>query len=284
MNNSPLLCLPREIRDQIYRHVMLGIGPTCHKSSSCNPSIYIRDFRLNPSSASPKTNTPDVWAVTARDHPILYTCRQLCDEAFESFLFTNEFVQNISAPPLTTSACKFVALFVRSLGDKSHLVRKLGLGIEDPTEDVLEKLLDWMIMFKNCQKRLRPGALVLRVKFTRPTTTPPLFSPVGQTWTIAPKDENVMALEIHLCDEGKSWSIFDQAKELDRKARQRGTERVLKSCRDSGMKGIEEREKAWREERRLWHEETWTALHYKFECWMKIMDGLQPRKRLTEEG
>jgi len=75
-----------------------------------------------------------------------------------------------------------------------------------------------------------------------------------------------------------------EAKELDRKARQRGTERVLKSCRDSGMKGIEEREKAWREERRLWHEETWTALHYKFECWMKIMDGLQPRKRLTEEG
>ncbi|KAI5205025.1 hypothetical protein E4T39_03134 [Aureobasidium subglaciale] len=211
---------------------------------------------------------PDVLAITARDHPILNTCHQICDEGFDTFLSNTEFVQDIIVTSLTESACKFISSFIKGLGGKKHMVRRMGLAIEEPDEDSLRKLLDWLIMLRNAE-RIKPGVLVLRVKLRRPTKSPPLFSPVGESWTITPKDEDLMTLNIVVGDERSSWKEFDRSMILDWEGRQQGTDRVLGACRASGMESVKDREIAWRKERRLWWEETRETMRQKLGSWLE---------------
>ncbi|KAI4726262.1 hypothetical protein E4T49_06041 [Aureobasidium sp. EXF-10728] len=222
---------------------------------------------------------PDILAITARDHPLLNTCHQISDEGFDAFLSNNEFVQDILVTSLTASACKFVSLFIKGIGDRVHLVRRMGLAIEEPDEDLLAKLMDWLIMVANAE-RIRTGVMILRMKLKRPTKGPPLFSPMGESWTIAPKDEDVMIMNVVVGDERASWAEFEKSKELDWDGRQRGTDRVLDSCRVAGMESVKDREKAWREERRVWWEETWQAMREKYRGWLEVMDDLKPRPKV----
>jgi len=221
---------------------------------------------------------PDILAITARDHPLLNTCHQISCEGFEAFLANNEFIQDILVTSLASSACKFLSLFIKGIGDKVHLVRRMGLAIEEPDKDLFAKLIDWLITTANSES-IRTGVMVLRVKLQRPTKSPPLFKPVNETWTIAPKDEDVMMLNIVIGDPRASWAEFDKSKKLDWEGRQTGMERVLKSCHDVGMESVKDRENAWREERRVWWEETWQDLREKYQGWLSVMDDLKPRSR-----
>ncbi|KEQ90598.1 hypothetical protein AUEXF2481DRAFT_536164 [Aureobasidium subglaciale EXF-2481] len=278
MNKSLFLSLPREIRDIIYSYVLVGLGPSRHKTARCAPAFYIHDFCMRPSPATQKTKVPDVLAITARDHPILNTCRQLSDEGFDMFLSSNEFVQDIIVTSLTESACKFISSFIKGLGSKKHMVRRMGLAIEEPDGELLKKLLDWLIMLRNAE-RIKSGVLVLRVKLRRPTKSPPLFSPVGESWTITPKDEDLMTLNIVIGDERGSWRDFDKSMISDWEGRQRGTDRVLGACRASGMESVKDREIAWRNERRQWWEATRETMREKLEFWLKVMRDLQPKPK-----
>jgi hypothetical protein len=280
MNNSLFLSLPVEIRDHIYSYVLLGIGPSRHKTARCGPAYYIHDFCLRPSPAAQKLKFPDVLAITARDHPLLNTCHQISNEGFDLFLSNNEFIQDILVTSLAASACKFLSLFIKGIGDKVHLVRRMGLAIEEPDEDLFAKLVDWLIMVGNCE-RIRAGVMILRVKLQRPTKSPPLFSPMGESWTIAPKDEDVMMLNVVVGDERSSWVEFDKSMALDWEGRQTGTERVLNSCRVAGMESVKDREKAWREERRVWWEDTWQTMREKYQGWLEVMDDLKPRPKVV---
>lgn len=280
MNKSLFLSLPVEIRDHIYSYVLTGLGPSRHKSTRCGPAYYIHDFCLRPSPAARKMKYPDILAITARDHPLLNTCHQISNEGFDLFLGNNEFVQDILVTSLTTSACKFLSLFIKGIGDRVHLVRRMGLAIEEPDEDLLAKLIDWLIMVGNAE-RIRTGVMILRVKLTRPTKSPPLFSPMGESWTIAPKDEDLMVLNIVIGDERASWTEFEKSKEFDWNGRQCGTDRVLNSCRAAGMESVKDREKAWREERRFWWDETWQTMRDKFQGWLEVMDDLKQRPKVV---
>ena len=276
MGDSRFLSLPAEIRDHIYSYVLLGIGPSRHRTQHCGPAYYIHDFCTHSSQAAVIKRHPDIWNITARNHPLLYTCHQISDEGFDFFLANNEFIQDILVTSLASSACKFLNYFVTGIGDRKHVVRKMGLAIEDPDEDQLAKLVDWLIMFSNAEK-IRTGVLVLRVKVQRPTKSPALFTPVGEAWSIAPKDEDLMILNIIIGDAKASWVEFDKSKELDWKGRQRGTQRILNSCYNVGMESVKGREDPWREERRVWWDETWQTIHQKFQGWMEVMDALKPR-------
>lgn len=280
MINSRFLSLPVEIRDHIYSYVLIGLGPSRHKTTRCGPAYYIHDFCLRPSPAARKRRYPDILAITARDHPLLNTCHQISNEGFDLFLGNNEFVQDILVTSLTTSACKFLSLFIKGLGDRVHLVRRMGLAIEEPDEDLLAKLIDWLIMV-GIAERIRTGVMILRVKITRPTKSPPLFSPMGESWTIAPKDESLMVLNIVAGDERASWAEFEKSKELDWEGRQCGTDRVLDSCRAAGMESVKDREKAWREERRIWWEETWQTMRETYRGWLEVMDDLKHRPKVV---
>jgi hypothetical protein len=262
MNDSLFLSLPVEIRDHIYSYVLLGIGPSRHKTARCGPAYYIHDFCLRPSPAAQKMKFPDVLAITARDHPLLNTCHQISNDGFDLFL------------------SKFLSLFIKGIGDKVHLVRRMGLAIEEPDEDLFAKLVDWLVMVGNCE-RIRTGVMILRVKLQRPTKSPPLFSPMGESWTIAPKDEDVMMLNVVVGDERGSWAEFDKSMALDWEGRQTGTERVLNSCRVAGMESVKDREKAWREERRIWWEETWQTMREKYQGWLEVMDDFKPRPKVV---
>lgn len=280
MNNSLLLSLPVEIRDHIYSYILIGLGPSRHKSTRCGPAYYIHDFCLRPSPAARKMKYPDILAITARDHPLLNTCHQISNEGFNLYLSNNEFIQDILVTSLTTSACKFLSLFIKGIGDRVHLVRRMGLAIEEPDEDLLAKLLDWLITVGNAEK-IRTGVMILRVKITRPTKSPPLFSPMGESWTITPKDEDLMVLNIVVSDERASWADFEKSKELDWEGRQCGTDRVLSSCRAAGMESVKDREKAWREERSVWWEETWQTMRQKYQGWLEVMDDLKHKPEVV---
>lgn len=277
MNSSHFLSLPVEIRDHIYSYVLIGIGPTKYRSSYCGPAYY--DFCTRSTQAAVIKRHPDIWNITARNHPLLYTCHQISDEGFDFFLANNEFIQDILVTSLASSACKFLNYFVTGIRDRKHVVRKMGLSIEDPDEEQFARLLDWLIMFSNAE-RIRTGVLILRVKIQRPTKSPALFTPVSEAWSIAPKDEDLMELNIVIGDAKASWAEFDKSKELDWEGRQRGTQRILNSCYDVGMESVKGREDPWREERRVWWEETWQAVHQKFQGWMEVMDALKPRPRI----
>lgn len=276
MNSSHFLSLPVEIRDHIYSYVLIGIGPSKHRTSHCGPAYYIHDFCTRSSQAAAIKRRPDILNITARNHPLLYTCHQVSDEGFDFFLANNEFIQDILVTSLASSACKFLNYFITGIGDRKHVVRKMGLAIEDPNEDQFAKLLDWLIMFSNAE-RIRTGVLVLRVKLSRPIKSPALFTPVGEAWSITPKDEDLMTLNIIVGDAKASWAEFDKSKILDWKGRQRGTQRILNACYDVGMESVKGREDPWREERRIWWEDTWEAVHHLFQGWMEVMDALKPR-------
>lgn len=280
MNKSLFLSLPVEIRDQIYSYVLIGLGPSRHKTTRCGPAYYIHDFCLRPSPAARKLRYPDIHAITARDHPLLNTCHQIANEGFDLFLSNNEFIQDILVTSLTTSACKFLSLFIKGIGDRLHLVRRMGLAIEEPDEDLLAKLMNWLITV-SIAERIRAGVMILRVKITRPTKSPPLFEPTGESWTIAPKDESLMVLNIVAGDEKASWTEFEKSKKLDWEGRQRGADRVLSSCRAAGMESVKDREKAWREERRVWWEETWQTTQEKYQGWLEIMADLKHRPKIV---
>ncbi|KAI4765478.1 hypothetical protein E4T52_01726 [Aureobasidium sp. EXF-3400] len=245
-------------------------------SSRCGPAYYIHDFCMRPSPAAQKMKHPDVLAITARDHPLLNTCHQISNEGFNLFLSNNEFIQDILVTSLTSSACKFLSLFLKGIEDRKHHIRKMGLAVEDPDETMFVKLMSWLIIIANCE-RIRKGVMVMRVKLKRPTKSPPLFTPVNESWTITPKDEDVMMLDVIVGDERASWAEFDKSMKLDWEGRQRGTERILKSCYDAGMDSVKARDKAWREERRAWWEETSHTIREKYQEWLEIMDDVTPK-------
>ncbi|KAH0287652.1 hypothetical protein M436DRAFT_69337 [Aureobasidium namibiae CBS 147.97] len=275
LNDSRFLSLPVEIRDHIYSYVLLGIGPSKHKTPHCGPAYYIHDFCTHSSQdALVRRRHPDIWNITARNHPLLYTNHQISNEGFDFFLANNEFIQDILVTSLASSACKFLNLFITGIGERKHAVRIMGLAIEDPDEERFAKLLDWLIMFANVEK-IRTGVTVLRVKLQRPTKSPALFTPVGEAWSITPKDEDMMVFNIIVGDAKASWAEFDKSKKSDWEGRQRGTQRILNSCYDVGMESVKGRESPWREERRVWWEETWQTIHEKFQGWMEIMDDLK---------
>lgn len=276
MNNSLFLSLPVEIRDHIYSYVLIGLGPSKHRTRRCAPAYYIHDFCKHPPNAAMIKQSPDIWNITARNHPLLYTNHQVSDEGFAFFLANNEFIQDILVNSLAHSACKFLGYFIKGIGDKVHLVRRMGLSVENPDEDTFAKLADHLIMLANAA-RMRTGVMMLQVNLQRPTKSPALFTPVGEMWSISPKDEDLMPLNIIIGDSKASWAEFEKSKRLDWEGRQRGTERILDSCHSVNMESVKGREDPWREERRVWFEETWVTVHEIFKDWLKIMDDCESR-------
>ena len=274
MDHSILARLPREIRDQIYSHALVGIGQSMHQSRLCSPAFYLHSCCVQPFAPSSRAPPPNVFAVTARDHPLLATCRQISEEAFISFLADNVFVQDILVPSLALPACKSLGLFIKGLGEETRLVRRLGLAIEEPDESHLEVVLSYLLDLAG-KRNIRPGSLILQIKIRRPTRSPALFSPRGEAWSIAPKDEAILTLTIVVGDGQASWKSFSRAMDEDWCKIQAGTERVLSLCRDLGMSGVQKRQDSWRDERVLWFEEIRQSMCDQFQSWMDLMNGLQ---------
>lgn len=274
MDDSSLALLPREIRDQIYSYVLLGIGQSIHQNTRCSPAYYLHSSCIKPLVPSSKVQPPNIFAVTARDHPLLATCCQLSTESFDSFLAKNEFIQDILVPSLALSACKSLGLFVKGLGNKAKYVRRMGLAIEDPDVNQLHLLLDYLIKLAKTNN-LRSGALVLQIKTSRHARSPALFSPCGEAWSIAPRDQETMTLDLIIGDEKASWRSFAASMDRDWMVVQQGTERVLSVCQRLEMKGVKERRVVWQEERMEWWEETRRCVRGKFQGWLETMEGLQ---------
>jgi hypothetical protein len=278
MDKSPLISLPREIRDQIYSHVLFGIGPSQHQSFRCSPAYYLHSSCIVPSPSATKTTAataPNVFAVTALNHALLATCRQLSTESFSTFLSTNEFIQDILAPSLALSACKSLNLFLRGLSpEEATTIRKLGLAVEEPDHVQLNLVLDYLVKLSR-KYPLRAGALVLQIKLRRPGKSPPLFAPLGEAWSIAPKNEETLILDLVVGDERGAWRGFETSLRADWRERQLGAERVLNVCVQSGMSGVGAREHAWRSERRVWWNNTREVARAQFQSWLHVMGELQ---------